>query len=148
MRRAERCPMVPEMHEFPGNRMTGVSLRRHGAVTTPRIGRSSRRVGRKMSKSFAVRGFPMLSLDRVLSSTVSCGQLSTPTGSFSTQAGARFQLRDLLFVSSYSASGYLTTGVETRSSVAFAPTIPNRIAAPRAHRRIAKYRPTFVSRPS
>jgi hypothetical protein len=101
-----------------------------------------------MSKSFVVRGFPMLLPMRKQDSLVSSGQLSTLTGPFSTQAGARIQLRDLFFVSSYSTSGYLTTGVETRSSVAFAPTILSRIEAPRAHRRIAKYRPSFVSRPS
>jgi hypothetical protein len=90
----------------------------------------------------------MLSANHVQSSQVSSGRLSTQTGPFSTQADARIQLRDLFFVSSYSTSSYLTTGVETRSSVAFAPTIPNRIDALRAHRRIAKYRPSFVSRPS
>jgi hypothetical protein len=96
-------------------------------------------------KSFAVRGFPMMPMMREQNSLVSSGQLSTPTGPLSTQAGARFQLRDLFFVTSCSASSYLTTGVESRSSVAFAPTIPSRTRAPRANRRIEKLRPVAVS---
>jgi hypothetical protein len=96
-------------------------------------------------KSFAVRGFPMMSTMRELNSLVSSEQLSTPTGPLSTQAGARFQLRDLFFISTCSASSYLTTGVESRSSVAFAPTIPSRTRAPRANRRIEKLRPVAVS---
>lgn len=50
------------------------------------------------------------------------GGFSTRTGPFSTQAAAHIQLRDVAFVSDASASGYLTTGVETRSSVPYAPT--------------------------
>jgi hypothetical protein len=87
----------------------------------------------------------MMSMMRELNSLVSSAHLSTPTGPLSTQPGARFQLRDLFFVSTYSASSYLTTGVESRSSVAFAPTIPSRTRAPRANRRIEKLRPVVVS---
>ena len=66
---------------------------------------------------------------------VSSGQFSTQTGPFSTQAVARIQLRDLNFVSHASTSGYITTGVESRSSVAFAPTIRGAHVALRADRR-------------
>src|SRR5215216_674274 len=80
---------------------------------------------------------------------VSVGQFSTQTGPFSTQVVARFQLRDLVFVTRASTSGYLTTGVESRSWVAFAPTIRRDHRsnnAPRADRRTGRTRSRIVSR--
>jgi len=141
-----RLALVPDMHEFLGKSTTDLSLTRRRSATTRRCGRCPRRSGREMSKSFAVRGFRMLSPSLELNSLVESGRLHTLTGSFSTQADTRFQLRDLIFISSYSAGSYLTTGVESRSSVAFAPTNPNRTRAPRTHRRIEKARSLFVSR--
>jgi hypothetical protein len=78
--------------------------------------------GGKMLKSFAAREFLMTSTHDNRQVLVGSGQFSTRTGPFSTQAVAHIQLRDLAFVSHASASGYLTTGVETRSSVPYAPT--------------------------
>ena len=52
---------------------------------------------------------------------VSYGQLSTQTGPLSTQAVARIQLRDPDFVTRYSIVSYLTTGVESRTSVECRP---------------------------
>ena len=90
----------------------------------------------------------MLQITIPLEPVVTSSQFSTQTGPLSTQADTRFQLRDLIFVSRHSASGYLTTGVETRSSVAFAPTNPVRTNAPRASRQIERYGSLFVSHPS
>jgi hypothetical protein len=90
----------------------------------------------------------MLSLMLERNAPMGSGQFSTRYGPFSTQAAARIQLRDLIFVSTYSTGSYLTTGVESRSSVAFAPTIPVRNEALRARRRIERLRTRLVSRPS
>jgi hypothetical protein len=49
------------------------------------------------------------------------GRLPTPNVMLSTQAPTCFQLRDIDFVTPYSTSVYLTTGVETRTSVQCAP---------------------------
>jgi len=59
----------------------------------------------------------MFQLTTPLEAVVTSGQFSTQTGSLSTQAGTDSQLRDPLFVSSGSTSSYITTGVETRTSV-------------------------------
>ena len=79
-------------------------------------------LGGEMLKSFAAREFVMMSTHDNRRVLVGSGQFSTRTGPFSTQAVAHIQLRDVAFVSRASASGYLTTGVETRSSVPYAPT--------------------------
>jgi len=47
--RAERYAMVPEMHEFLGKAMTGMSPGGHRAVSARAIGRSICRGSRKMS---------------------------------------------------------------------------------------------------
>jgi hypothetical protein len=146
--RDEGSALVSDMHEFLGKSMTALSPRHHRSATTRRSVRSTRRMAEVMSKSFVVRGFPMLSTSLEQNLLVEPGRFWIPTGPLSTQADTRFQLRDLIFVSRHSASGYLTTGVETRSSVAFAPTNPVRTNAPRASRQVARYRSLFVSRPS
>ena len=56
-------------------------------------------------------------IDRLLSA-----DLSTPASIFSTcRAGSR-QLRDPNFVTPYSTAAYITTGVESRTSVGCAPS--------------------------
>src|SRR4051812_8555517 len=50
-------------------------------------------------------------------------QSSTRLSSLSTQVDARFQLRDVDFVSRCSTGSYLTTGVETRTSVQCPPAL-------------------------
>ena len=52
---------------------------------------------------------------------VAPGHAPMPSGLLSTQAVAHIQVRDVDIVTLYSASGYLTTGVETRTSVHCAP---------------------------
>jgi hypothetical protein len=88
----------------------------------------------------------MMSIRDLRDALVGDGQLSTQTGPFSTQAAAHIQLRDVAFVSHASASSYLTTGVETRSSVPFAPTIHLWNDPSCADRRTGTSRSSSVSR--
>ena len=103
-------------------------------------------VGREMLKSFAAREFLMMSTHDNRHVPVGSGQFSTRTGPFSTQAVAHIQLRDVAFVSHASASGYLTTGVETRSSVPYAPTNHPWNDLSCANRRTGTSRSSSVSR--
>jgi hypothetical protein len=59
----------------------------------------------------------MLQITTPLDAVVTSGQFSTRTGPLSTQAGTDNKLRDRLFVTRASTVGYITTGVETRTSV-------------------------------
>jgi hypothetical protein len=54
------------------------------------------------------------------------GRLSTQPGSFSTRTASVVQLRDVVFVTACFTGSYLTTGVETRSTVPYAPALPTR----------------------
>ena len=59
----------------------------------------------------------MLQITIPLEPVVTSGQFSTQTGPLSTQAATDSKLRDHLFVTVDSAVAYITTGVETRTSV-------------------------------
>jgi len=59
----------------------------------------------------------MLQITTPLDAVVTSGQFSTRTGPLSTQAGTDNKLRDRLFITSGPTSSYITTGVETRTSV-------------------------------
>src|SRR5436190_20742833 len=74
----------------------------------------------------------MVELTIPLEAVVTSGHFSTRTGPLSTQPGARSQLRDPVFVTDAAAGSYITTGVETRTSVDCRP-LARRAHLPGAH---------------
>jgi hypothetical protein len=81
------------------------------------------RVGKFGLKSLAGRGLSMDGMRRGIGELVSSGRFSTWTGPLSTQVAACIQVRDIDFVTSGSTAVYLTTGVESRTSVFCRPAV-------------------------
>ena len=138
--------VVPEMHEFPSKSWRNDHEAGHRSSAEKPVGRGRRDVAVESTKSFAAREFPMTSFDSVQSVRVEPGGFSTRQGPFSTQAAAHIQLRDLSFVTRASTVSYLTTGVESRSSVPYAPTNQRWSVPSCADRRTVTSRSSSVSR--